>query len=575
MTISVGAVGGDEMHAYYSTTGASLFISAPGGDVDDDLRHVTAQRGGGCVRTSVGTSFAAPLVSGVVAMVLEVNPNLEWRDVQGILADSARPVTNDPLDDTATFNGAERWVSNLYGFGIIDAAAAIDLARSWINFEPEKLITLDSGILDYTIYDNPETEITTTIVVKPTLEVASVQRQASSDFVVEAVEVLLGISHFSRGDLEIRLVSPSGTESRLHPGSLPENTQLGSDQLWKLMTVRNWGESPYGEWKLILLDEKTGELNSCVDAAGYRIVYGNGTLLTCFDIERAGICTNAGYNTTFFDSGSYDSLKLLVNEGGLTIEDACCACGGGLGRDAFQDTLHHWTIAIYGREIATEKKIATSNPSLSPTLIPSMSPSSALPTERASDIPTSVASLMPSLSPSSIPTTEPSTASPTASPLDLSTVKPSTIPRTASPTFTASERPIQVPSTTPSSTPSVVPSIGANITSQPGSSGNSEFVSNGPSDANSTINDLSSSPSSATASNISSEEANSGNGTTGFTPDASQRISSPSPTPSLGVNTQENYSMRGSSGSSTYLHQIARWPGYVGLLLLVLGSNML
>ena len=44
----------------------------------------------------VGTSFATPLVSGVVALMLQVQPSLTWRDVQHILAVSASQV--DVLD---------------------------------------------------------------------------------------------------------------------------------------------------------------------------------------------------------------------------------------------------------------------------------------------------------------------------------------------------------------------------------------------------------------------------------------------------------------------------------------------
>jgi subtilisin family serine protease len=50
-----------------------------------------------------GTSGAAPLVSGVIALMLEANPNLTYRDVQEILVRSARQ--NDDLD--------ESWITNL------------------------------------------------------------------------------------------------------------------------------------------------------------------------------------------------------------------------------------------------------------------------------------------------------------------------------------------------------------------------------------------------------------------------------------------------------------------------------
>ena len=50
-----------------------------------------------------GTSAATPLVSGVIALMLEANPNLTYRDVQEILVRSARQ--NDDLD--------ESWITNL------------------------------------------------------------------------------------------------------------------------------------------------------------------------------------------------------------------------------------------------------------------------------------------------------------------------------------------------------------------------------------------------------------------------------------------------------------------------------
>ncbi len=50
-----------------------------------------------------GTSASAPIVSGVIALMLEANPNLSWRDVQEILVRSARQ--NDPTN--------ESWQTNL------------------------------------------------------------------------------------------------------------------------------------------------------------------------------------------------------------------------------------------------------------------------------------------------------------------------------------------------------------------------------------------------------------------------------------------------------------------------------
>ena len=51
-----------------------------------------------------GTSFAAPLVTGVIGLMLQANPNLGLRDVQNILALTARQT--DPTSASWAFNGA-------------------------------------------------------------------------------------------------------------------------------------------------------------------------------------------------------------------------------------------------------------------------------------------------------------------------------------------------------------------------------------------------------------------------------------------------------------------------------------
>jgi len=50
-TIGVGAVGKDGLHASYSTTGAAIFVAAPGGDDEAITNNVVAKPGGGCVST--------------------------------------------------------------------------------------------------------------------------------------------------------------------------------------------------------------------------------------------------------------------------------------------------------------------------------------------------------------------------------------------------------------------------------------------------------------------------------------------------------------------------------------------
>ena len=57
----------------YSTPGASIFVAAPGGDQHEAVTNmVAATIGGQCQDAGQGTSYAAPVVSGVIALVSEL-----------------------------------------------------------------------------------------------------------------------------------------------------------------------------------------------------------------------------------------------------------------------------------------------------------------------------------------------------------------------------------------------------------------------------------------------------------------------------------------------------------------------
>jgi subtilisin family serine protease len=71
-----------------------------------------------------GTSSAAPGVAGVAALILSANPDLRWDEVKDLLRASA-----DRIDDNAT-EYDQNGHSNRYGYGRVNAAAAVRLAAS-------------------------------------------------------------------------------------------------------------------------------------------------------------------------------------------------------------------------------------------------------------------------------------------------------------------------------------------------------------------------------------------------------------------------------------------------------------
>ncbi|MGQ9504528.1 MAG: GEVED domain-containing protein [Thermogutta sp.] len=257
--IAVGSLNENGQQAFYSEPGACLFVVAPGGEMADpnDFASgvITTDWTGtngfdtGDYAGVQGTSFATPAASGVIALMLQANPNLTYRDVQYILAQTARKV--DPSDADWTINAAGYHINHKYGFGAIDAAAAVQAAKNWKPVAPE--LALDSGVfqVNQNIPDNNAVGVSSTISMA-----GDINR-------VEWVEVTVDISHLSPGDLEVVLVSPSGTQSVLATPHVHNPFDTGVH--WTFTTNRNWGETSGGDWTLIVRDRSggiVGRLNS-------------------------------------------------------------------------------------------------------------------------------------------------------------------------------------------------------------------------------------------------------------------------------------------------------------------------
>ncbi|MGC5703082.1 S8 family serine peptidase [Pseudomonas sp. NFXW11] len=251
--------------APFSNPGASLLVSAPGSNVVSTSHMLKTERGsvfGNDYSAMQGTSFAAPIVSGVVALMLEANPNLGYRDVQQILALSAREV-RDPATQWRD-NGARLWngggllASDDYGFGQVDARAAVRLAETWMTQSTganEQVLSASSGTLGRHLTAGMQIE-------------SSIAMSAGLN--VEHVEVDFDAQVGRLGDLTLKLISPDGTESILldRPGKVPQgapgastddrgNSRSGSFQ-YSFMSTHSLGEGSAGNWTLQVSDAASG-----------------------------------------------------------------------------------------------------------------------------------------------------------------------------------------------------------------------------------------------------------------------------------------------------------------------------
>lgn len=245
-TIAVGSVGDMGKHATYSMPGAALLVSAPSSGNRSGISTTTrTTEGTGYTDSFGGTSAAAPMVSGTVALMLQANPTLSWRDVQHILVRTA--VRVDPDDTDWIRNAAKRPVNHQYGFGRIDAGAAVGLAMNWTNVAPETSVSsVQSGART---------------IPNGTGESLESKAAIGTDLSVEHVEITLHLDHKYWGELSVKLISPGGTESIL---AVPHNDALNNYGSWTFSTARCWGESSLGDWTLRITDEKTANIGNLI-----------------------------------------------------------------------------------------------------------------------------------------------------------------------------------------------------------------------------------------------------------------------------------------------------------------------
>lgn len=240
-SISVAATTADGVHASFSNPGAALLVSAPG-------VSLPTTSGTSGYATVSGTSFSAPTVAGVVALMLEANPRLGYRDVQDILAYSARQIdaggghwqTNGATD----WNGGGLHFSHDYGFGLIDATAAVRLAENW------------------TAQSTYANKVTVGAFAAPALAIrdfatATGTLDVGKAMTIDTAQVDVRLTHSHIGDLTITLTSPKGSTA-----VLAHNPAGGSDLNFVFGANTFRGEDAMGSWSLKVTDGSGGNVGT-------------------------------------------------------------------------------------------------------------------------------------------------------------------------------------------------------------------------------------------------------------------------------------------------------------------------
>lgn len=279
LTIAVGAITETGVATEYSTPGASLLVTAPGGVgaasqsvnsgfgiVSADVQgtagyNKTAGTEGDYAYQNQGTSYSGPMVGGAAALMLEANPKLGFRDVSTILALTARQTDAGNASWVTThatdWNLGGMHFSRDYGYGLMDVSAAVRLTESW---------TLPAGtIANWVSAEGSATAASATIPDNSPAGL-TVTATVANNVRIERMEFDLNLTATSPKQLSATITSPSGTTITLFDEPLAQKLEngapVGPENAWpNTFTIGSTaflGESSAGTWTLKLTDKVTG-----------------------------------------------------------------------------------------------------------------------------------------------------------------------------------------------------------------------------------------------------------------------------------------------------------------------------
>ncbi|XP_052259766.1 furin-like protease kpc-1 isoform X1 [Dreissena polymorpha] len=188
-----------------------------------------------CTDKFGGTSASTAFLSGILALVLQANPGLSWRDVMHIIVQSSEHESLKSESSNFTPNAAGKYFHTMFGFGLINAGKAVSLARTWTPVGNMFAITGTH------LFQRSCNDMSCSFGFE-----IKCAHYCSCVSTVEQVQVSITCHTSNPKTTSVYITSPSGTKSILVQEGQISTKDIVTDVLMR--SVNFWGENATGLW---------------------------------------------------------------------------------------------------------------------------------------------------------------------------------------------------------------------------------------------------------------------------------------------------------------------------------------
>ncbi|KPJ14455.1 Neuroendocrine convertase 1 [Papilio machaon] len=262
-TISIGSASQQGLFPWYGEICSSTLATAYSSGAYKDQKIATTDINDSCTLKHTGTSAAAPLAAGIIALALQANAGFRF-DIR-------------------------------FGFGLLNAASLVKSALNWTTVPDKFICRIETPRLN---------EADSKITTKKSVNIQIYVENCGVNY-IEHVELIVNAEYKRRGALEIYLTSPQGTKVQLL-SARPRDTSTAGFVNWPLTSVATWGESPDGVWRATF-EDLTNEQNT--GKIGPLILVLHGTKDMPTQMRNGPRIYNFGYNNeipSMFDYFDFD-----------------------------------------------------------------------------------------------------------------------------------------------------------------------------------------------------------------------------------------------------------------------------